>query len=85
MEWVPASGRGTVHTYTVFHHAYDPALADVVPYAVAVVELDEGPFFHTDLVGCPIEDVAIGLEVEVVWELVDAQTVIPHFRPRKRR
>ena len=49
--WVPASGTGEVFTYTVFHHAYDPRFADRVPYTLAVVQLDEGPFFHTDVVG----------------------------------
>jgi len=73
-----------VSTYTVVHHPYDPALADVVPYAVVVVSLDEGPLFHSDLVGCPVDDVAVGLRVEVTWEVVDDTTVIPHFRPRRQ-
>lgn len=85
MAWVPSSGRGTVDTYTVVHHAYDRSLADVVPYAVVVVALDEGPLFHSDLVGCPVDDVAVGLAVEVTWEVVDEATVVPHFRPRRQR
>ena len=30
MSWVPSSGRGRVHTYTVIHHAYEPSMADRV-------------------------------------------------------
>lgn len=82
MAWLPASGHGTVHTWTVFRRAYAPHLAARVPYVVAVVELDEGPFFHTDLVDCPPEQVRVGLPVEVVFTSLDPATVIPRFRPR---
>ncbi|SHN75768.1 Zn-ribbon domain-containing OB-fold protein [Cryptosporangium aurantiacum] len=81
MRWEPASGRGTVHTWTVYHHAYDRELADRVPYVLAVVELAEGPFFHTDLVGCDPADVRVGLPVEVVYDTVRPDVVVPRFRP----
>ena len=81
MRWDPASGTGAVFTYTVFHHAYDPRFADRVPYALAVVQLDEGPFFHTDILGCDAEAVQVGMRVEVVYEEVAVDLVIPHFRP----
>ena len=81
MEWVPARGTGEVFTYTVFHHAYDPRFADRVPYALAVVRLDEGPFFHTDILECDAGDVSVGMRVEVVYEDVAADLAIPHFRP----
>jgi uncharacterized OB-fold protein len=84
MAWHVASGRGRVHTYTVFHHPYDPAFKDRLPYVIAVVELDEGPFFHTDIVDCEPDDVYVDLPVEVVYETVDADTVIPRFRPAFR-
>ena len=67
MEWRPSSGRGEVHTYTVFHHAYMPWLADRVPYAIAV--------------GCAPSEVAIGLQVEVMFEEAAEGWVLPHFRP----
>lgn len=84
MQWQDASGRGAVHTYTIVHHAYDPALADRIPYALAVVQLDEGPFFHTDLVGCELAQVRVGMRVEVVWDRIDENTVIPRFTPEAR-
>jgi len=87
MEWQPASGRGEVFTYTVVHHAYDRSLVDKLPYAATVVKLDEGPFFHTDILGCPASDVHVGMRVRVVFDTIDpaagdaAGTVIPHFTP----
>jgi uncharacterized OB-fold protein len=79
MEWQPASGRAEVFTYTVVHHAYDRSMADKLPYAAAVVKLDEGPFFHTDILDCAADDVHIGMRVRVVFESLDDDTVIPHF------
>lgn len=83
MQWEPASGLGEVFTYTVVHHAYDRSLAAALPYAAAVVRLDEGPFFHTDIVGCPPDDVHVGMRVHVVYEHVDDELTIPHFAPQQ--
>ena len=77
MEWTPGSGRGTVHTFTVFHRRYHPAFDP--PYAVAVVQLDEGPFFHTSIVDCDAEGLAIGMPVEVTFD-GDGRPM-PVFRP----
>jgi uncharacterized OB-fold protein len=72
---------GVVHTYTVFHHAFDPLFADRLPYVIAVVALEEGPFFHTDIVDCAPDAMHVGMPVEVVYEHVDDDCVVPHFRP----
>jgi uncharacterized OB-fold protein len=84
MQWQDASGRGAVHTYTIVHHAYDAALAERIPYALAVVKLDEGPFFHTDIVGCEPSEVHVGMRVEVVWDRLGDDVVIPRFAPGAR-
>ena len=81
MAWQPASGLATVHTYAVVHHTYDPAFP--APYVVAVVQLDEGPFFHTNVVGCPVDDVHVGMRVSVIYDEIDDDTVLPRFVPLK--
>jgi uncharacterized protein len=40
---VPASGRGTIHAFTVVHRAPTREFSDDVPYTLAMVELEEGP------------------------------------------
>lgn len=65
MQWVPASGEGVVDTYTVFHRAYDKRFAAEVPYVVAVVRLDEGPYFHTRIPGVTPEMVNTGMKVRL--------------------
>lgn len=42
VDWVQASGRGTVHSWTVCHHAYHPAFKGEVPYVLLTVDLEEG-------------------------------------------
>lgn len=65
MEWVPSSGAGVVDTYTIFHRAYIKELAAEVPYTVAVVRLDEGPYFHTRIVGIASDAVTTGMRVRL--------------------
>ncbi len=81
LEWVKASGRGRVFTWTVFHRAYHPAFARAVPYAVVAVELEEGPRLISNLVDCPLEALRIGLPVEVVFEDASPEISLPKFRP----
>ena len=52
------------------------------PYNVAVVELDEGPRLHTNVVDCPNEALHVGMPVEVVFVKVDDEVTLPKFRPR---
>lgn len=40
--WVPASGRGRIHSWTVCHHVFHPGFARDVPYTLVTVDLDEG-------------------------------------------
>ena len=65
MQWVETPGAGTVETFTIFHKAYVKEMATEVPYAVAVVRLDEGPYFHTRLMDIPPDTVKSGMRVKV--------------------
>lgn len=80
--WVPTSGRGTVFSFAVMHQAIHPGFAAEVPYAVVVVELEEGPRVLSNLVDCALGDVHVGLPVEVVFDVVTPEVTLPKFRPR---
>lgn len=60
------SPYGTVHSFTVVHYAANPALADVVPYTVVLVSLDDAP--HLRVVGNIEGGVYIGMAVVPWWE-----------------
>jgi hypothetical protein len=80
-EWVRASGRGTVYSFTVTHQNQAPGFHDAVPYVLALVELAEGVTLMTNVVDCAPEEVRIGMPVEVVFEDVTAEVTLPKFRP----
>lgn len=81
--WRASSGHGRLYSFTVVHHPTHRALADDVPYVVAVVELDEGPHLVTGLRGCEPDDVAVDMPVHVVF--VDAgPQKLPYFVPDGR-
>ena len=85
-EWVESAGRGTVFTYTIVTHPVHPATKTVVPYNVAVVELDDcgGVLVPGNVVDCPPEDVRVGMAVQVAFERIDDEIAIPRFARRTK-
>ncbi|UNZ21880.1 hypothetical protein HC362_17055 [Streptomyces sp. 891-h] len=79
-EWcaVAASGRGTVYSYVVLHHPPFPAFDP--PYAVALVELDEGVRIISNVTGVRHDQVRIGMPVELEFLRVDDDLQLPVFR-----
>ena len=77
----PASGRGTVHSFSVVHRAPGPAFRQATPYAVLLVELEEGPRMISSLSDGDPEQVVFDMKVELVCEPVDSQITLPRFRP----
>ena len=43
VDWVEASRRGVIHSWTVAHHAYHPSFVAELPYTLVTVDLEEGP------------------------------------------
>ena len=80
-EWETASGRGTVHTFTVIRQNYAKPFRDLVPYVVAMIELEEGPRMMGNVVGCPVEAVEVGMPVEVRFEPAGEDVSLPFWRP----
>ena len=82
VEWVEASGRGTVYSFTVIRQNYARPFRDQIPYVVALVDLEEGPRCMTNIVGCAPEDVRIGLPVRATFEAVSDVAGIALFTPQ---
>jgi uncharacterized OB-fold protein len=81
VEWVRASGRATVRSYTVVRRPVSEAYAADVPYVVALVTLAEGPTMMTHVVGGPVEAMRIGMHVEVAFQDWSETVSVPVFRP----
>jgi len=80
VEWARMSGRGTVFSYIVTHQPIHPALADRVPFATVIVELEEGPRLTTNLVDVAPDEITIGMPVEVVFQRANDEITLPLFR-----
>lgn len=82
VEVFQASGRATLHSYVIHHRAVPGFTA---PYAIAVVELEEGPRMMTNIIDCPQtpEALVLDMPLEVAFEAMDEKTTLPLFRPAK--
>ena len=78
--WVESSGLGLVYSFSITRKGQG-AWADVSPYVIAYVQLDEGPRVLTNIVGCAVDDVAIGMRVQVAFEDPIEGSAIYRFTP----
>jgi uncharacterized OB-fold protein len=81
VEMARASGKGHVHSFTILHRAGRPGFEADVPYAVALIETEEGVRVLTNIVAASPEDVRIGMPVSVVFEDRGEGLVVPQFTP----
>jgi uncharacterized OB-fold protein len=81
VRWEPASGRGTVYTFSTVHVNDLPPFGEKVPYTVAIVELDEGPRLMTNLVETDGVELHIGMPVEVTFREETEEFTLAMFRP----
>jgi uncharacterized OB-fold protein len=80
-DWVTASGRGRIYSFTVVHRSALPGWAGSTPYVIAYVELDEGPRVLTNVVNGDPEALAIGDPVRVVYSSADEGSALFRFEP----
>ena len=71
-EWVEASGRGTIYSYSVMRRAPEP-------YVVAYVTLAEGPTMLTNIVECDFDALAIGQTVRLKFSPTEGGPPVPTF------
>ena len=83
VSWEPSAGRGTIFSWTETHQAPHPAFAGQVPYAVVVVELEEGVRLVASLRELASADLELELPVEVDLEEVSEGILLPYARPRR--
>jgi hypothetical protein len=79
-----ASGQGTLYSYLIHHR---PVPGFTPPYAIAVVQLAEGPRLMSNIVDCPQtpEALVLDMPLEVVFQRFDERITLPLFRPARAR
>lgn len=83
--WESASGRGTVYTFTIVRQMGARPFRERLPYAVAMIELEEGVRMMSNITDCDVGEVHVGMEVEAYAqpaELADGTRIgVPFWRP----
>lgn len=79
--WVAMSGRATVRSWTVCHHAFLPSFKDALPYVLALAELEEGVRVNLPLLGLPVDRLRIGLRVQLRIAQSEDGTRYPVLEP----
>lgn len=81
MEWVQASGNGTLFTFAIVHAPPHPAFVADVPYITAIVELEEGPKVPANIVGVEPdpENLEIGMPLKAVYTQASEESTLVNF------
>ncbi|MEQ9642280.1 MAG: Zn-ribbon domain-containing OB-fold protein [Alphaproteobacteria bacterium] len=74
VDWLEASGKGTIYSYSVMRRAK-------TPYAIAYVTLDEGVTMMTNIVDADLDGLAVGQAVEVAFRPTEGGHALPVFKP----
>lgn len=76
-EWIEASGKGTVHSWTETHYAFHPGFKGELPYLLVTVDLQEGVRLQAQARGLTLADMKVGLPVRIAAEKVKDDLALP--------
>jgi uncharacterized OB-fold protein len=79
-EWAKSCGRGELLTWTVVTFPMQPSFAEEVPYAVTLIEMEEGPRVVSQIVDVEPQDLRMGMPVEVIFDAVTPEVTLPRFK-----
>ncbi len=80
-DWYQASGRGNVKSWTIVRTPVSPAYADMTPFVIALIQLDEGPTMMSQIHDCDVTSLQSGMRVKVIFEDWSGQVTMPVFMP----
>lgn len=80
--WLPVSGRRQIYSFVIYHRPFHRAYTEEVPYAVALIALDEGVRMLLRVVDFPLEALAIELSGEIRFQKLTEEVHLPVFVPR---
>ena len=81
IDWIDATGRGTLHSWTITHYAFHPGFKGDLPYTLLTVDLDEGVRMQSQARGIDETALRVGLRVKIAYEKVKDGLTLPVFVP----
>ena len=79
LDSVIATGKGTLHSWAIAHYPQVPAFD--YPLIVGLVELEEGVRLVSNVTNVELEELEIGMPLEVDWLNVDNEFTLHQFKP----
>ena len=79
--WTESTGRGTLYSFTIVRQVLDnvKAFERDLPFALALVQLEEGPRLLSNIADCRLQDIRIGLPLRVIFEKAGDEILLPKF------
>jgi uncharacterized OB-fold protein len=78
-EWVEASGRGTLYSFTVVKRSVHPQFADRTPFVLGIVALEEGCRVTAWIVDVDEAELRCDMPVKVVFREIHEGLTMPCF------
>lgn len=79
-QWAAARPRGRIHAFTIDRLGAAPGLRQFAPFAIALVDLEDGPRVPGTVVDIPFDQLRTDLPVRVDFHIVDDMPLMI-FRP----
>ena len=76
--WEESAGLGSVYSWTIVWRPQTPAFT--VPYAVIIIDMDEGYQMLSSLIDCDTDVLKLGLRVQVDFRTITDEITLPYFR-----
>lgn len=84
INWVEASGKGKVYSYSVVHKTSIKEMKDKVPYIIALIDLEEGVRLMSHLVDTDEKEISVGMDVSVIFREQIEEYKLPQFVPASK-
>ena len=79
LRWERSAGKGAVYSWTVVWRPQTPAFE--IPYAIAIIDVDEGYQMMTNIIDVDPSTLEVGQRVEVSFHKMNDEITMPYFRP----
>jgi len=80
-KWSKMSGKGTIWSWALFYQKYFPSFAQDIPYNTVIVQLEEGPWMISNIVGINNQEIQCDMPVEAVFDDVTEEVALVKFKP----
>ena len=79
LRWERSAGKGVIYSWTVVWRPQTPAFE--IPYAIAIIDVDEGYQMMTNIIDVDPATLEVGQRVEVSFHKMNDEITMPYFRP----